>query len=235
MPIIIPFDTGLTIALHLIDKLIYLILLLLWIFQDIVFTCLHSSVNYVYVIVLHHLPDWKSTPALRRDKNRNKASHGAGKFSKKLCSNKESCHNERNWKSGRHNHRHTFLRCKPLKICQDTSTTSLPDLKVKTRSVGGTKFPSPCRRDQMIRAIHRCQVAKHLDLSDCSQHILPYDEPDLYNDFIAKEPDYKDHLCINFPCHCVLGHVLSDSDPLNDLGPWQEVVRPTKKPRSTNT
>ena len=37
---------------------------------------------------------------------------------------------------------------------------------------------------------------------------------------------------INFPRHCVLGHVLFDSDPLDDLGPWKEVVRPTKKPRS---
>ena len=98
--------------------------------------------------------------------------------------------------------------------------TSLPDLKVKTRSVGGTKFPSPRRRDQMIRAIHRRQVTKHLDLSDLSQHILPYDEPDLYNDFITKEPDYKDHFYINFPCHCVLGNVLSDSDLLDNLGLW---------------
>ena len=84
----------------------------------------------------------------------------------------------------------------------------------------------------MIRAIHCRQVAEHLNLSDLSQHILPYDEPDLYNDFITKEPDYKDRFNPNFPRHCVLGHVLLDSDPLNNLGPWQEVVRPTKKPKS---
>ena len=145
MPIIIPFDTGWTIALHLIDKLIYLILLLSWIFQDIVLTCLHSSVNYVCNIVLPHLPDWKYTPTIRRDKNRDKASHGAGKFSKKLCNSKDSCYNERNCKSGKHNRRHSFLRHKPLKTCQDANATSLPDLKVKTRSVGGTKYPSPRR------------------------------------------------------------------------------------------
>ena len=40
--------------------------------------------------------------------------------------------------------------------------------------------------------------------------------------------------CINFPRHCVLGHVLLDSDPLDDLGPWKEVVRPTMKPRSVD-
>ena len=143
MPIIVPFDTGWTIALHLMDKLIYLILLLSWIFQDIVLTCLHASVNYMCDIVLPHLPDWKSTSTIRWDKNQDKASHGARKFSKKLCSKKESCYNERNCKSGKHNRRHNFLRCKPLKIRQNISTTLLPDLKVKTRSVGGTKYPSP--------------------------------------------------------------------------------------------
>ena len=33
----------------------------------------------------------------------------------------------------------------------------------------------------MIRAIHRRQVAEHLESIKISQHILPYDEPDLYN------------------------------------------------------
>ena len=113
---------------------------------------------------------------------------------------------------------------KPLKIRQDANTTSLPDLKVKTRSVGGAKYPSPRRRDRMICAIHCCQVAEQLNLSNLSQHILPYDEPNLYNDFITKEIKYKDRFIINFPCHCVLGHVLSDSNPLDNLGPWKEVV-----------
>ena len=95
-----------------------------------------------------------------------------------------------------------------------------------------TKYPSPRRRDRMIQAIHCRQVTEQLNLSNLSQHILPYDEPDLYNDFITKEINHKDCFIINFPRHCVLGHVLLDSDPLNDLGPWKEVVQPTKKPRS---
>ena len=143
-----------TIALYLIDKLIYLILLLSWIFQDIVLPRLHSSKDYVCDIVLPHLFDWKCTPTLRRDKNRDKASHGAGKFSKKLRNSKNSCYNERNCKSGKHNRRHSFLRYKPLKTRQEANVTSLPDLKVKTRSVGETKYPSPRRGDQMIRAIY---------------------------------------------------------------------------------
>ena len=80
----------------------------------------------------------------------------------------------------------------------------------------------------MIRAIHRYQVAEHLKSIEVSQHILPYDEPDLYNDYISKEPDYTDCFSINFPRHCVLRHVLLDSDPLVELGSWTEVVQSTK-------
>ena len=94
------------------------------------------------------------------------------------------------------------------------------------------KYPSPRRQDRMIRALHRRQVREQIHLSNLNQHILPYDEPDLYNDFITKDTSQPSRFIINFPRHCVLGHVLSDSDPLDDLGPWKEVVQPTKKPRN---
>ena len=71
----------------------------------------------------------------------------------------------------------------------------------------------------MIRALHRRQVREHLHFSNLSQHILPYDEPNLYNDFITKDINHTGRFIINFPRHCVLGHVLSDSDPLDTLGP----------------
>ena len=106
------------------------------------------------------------------------------------------------------------------------------DLKVKIRNNEETKFPPSRRLDRIICAIHCRQVTKHLESIKISQHILPYDEPDLYNDYITEEPDYIDCFCINFPRHCVLGHVLFDSNPLDNLGPWKEVVQPTKKPRS---
>ena len=96
-------------------------------------------------------------------------------------------------------------------------------LKVKTRNNGETKFPPPHRRDRMICAIHCQQVVEHMESIEVCQHILPYDESDLYNDYITKKPDYTDCFCINFPRHCVLGQVLSDSNPLNDLGSWTEV------------
>ena len=92
------------------------------------------------------------------------------------------------------------------------------DLKVKTRNDKETKLPPPHRQDRMICAIHRRQVTEQLESTAVSQHILPYDEPDLYNDYISKEPDYVDRFCINFPRHYILGQVLSDSELLNDLG-----------------
>ena len=64
-------------------------------------------------------------------------------------------------------------------------------------------------------AIHRRQDTERLEPIDLSQPLLPYEEPDLCNDFISKEPDYIDRFCINFPRHYVLRHVLLDSDQLN--------------------
>ena len=103
MPIIIPFDTGWTIILRLIDKLMYFKLLLSWIFQDIVLPRLQSSKDYVCDVVLPHFFDWKYTPIARKHKNRDKASHGAGKFSMKLRNSKKSSYSEHNCMSGRHN------------------------------------------------------------------------------------------------------------------------------------
>ena len=90
MPIIILFDTGWTIILRLINKLMYSILLLSWIFQDIVLPRLQSSKDYVCNIVLPHFFYWKGTPTLRRNKNCDKASHGARKFSMKLCNSEKT-------------------------------------------------------------------------------------------------------------------------------------------------
>ena len=42
----------------------------------------------------------------------------------------------------------------------------------------------------------------------------------------------NDQFSVNFPTNCVFGHVLPDTDPLDDMVPWKELVRPSKKPRS---
>ena len=39
---------------------------------------------------------------------------------------------------------------------------------------------------------------------------------------------------INFPRYCVLGHVLSDTNPFDEVDSWKEVVQPTKKSRSVD-
>ena len=87
-----------------------------------------------------------------------------------------------------------------------TITANMPNLgmEVKGRHKGEIKFPSPCRRNQMLCAIHRCQNANRQEHTKISQPFLPYDEPDLCNDYISKELGYNDRFCINFPCHCVL-------------------------------
>ena len=47
--------------------------------------------------------------------------------------------------------------------------------------------------------------------------------------------DKADRFSISFPRHCcVFGHVLSDTNPLNKVDSWKEVVRPSKKSRSVD-
>ena len=48
------------------------------------------------------------------------------------------------------------------------------------------------------------------------------------------EQDKADQFSISFPRHCVLGYVLSDTDPLDEVDSWKEVVQPSKKPRSVD-
>ena len=48
------------------------------------------------------------------------------------------------------------------------------------------------------------------------------------------EQDKADQFSISFPKHCVLGHVLSDTNSLNEVDSWKEVVQPSKKVRSVD-
>ena len=84
----------------------------------------------------------------------------------------------------------------------------------------------------MLRAI-LCRKNRQ-DNNKNDQYILSYNEPDLCNDHISKEQGRNDRFSINFPRYCVLGHVLLDTNPLDDVDSWKEVVRPTKKLRSVD-
>ena len=105
-------------------------------------------------------------------------------------------------------------------------------MKIESRKNGVTKSPPPRRRDRMLRAI--CCCKNRQDDNENDQYILSYDEPDLFNDYISKEQGRNDRFSINFPRHCVLGHLLLDTNPLNDEDLWKGVVQPTKKPRSSD-
>ena len=48
------------------------------------------------------------------------------------------------------------------------------------------------------------------------------------------EQDKTDRFTISFHRHCVFGHVLSDTHPLDKVDSWKEVIRPSKKPRSVD-
>ena len=107
---------------------------------------------------------------------------------------------------------------------------SKPELKINSRKKGVTRSPPPQRLNRMLCAIHRnknCQDKNKID-----QSIFSYDEPNLCNDYISKEHGSNNRFGVNFHQHCVLGHVLLDIDPLDDVDSWKEVVLPTKKTRN---
>ena len=69
----------------------------------------------------------------------------------------------------------------------------------------------------MTRAVNLCQNATCHEYTKVKPPFLPYGEPDLSNDYILKNPDYIDRFCLNFPCHCVLDQVDSDTDLLDNV------------------
>ena len=84
----------------------------------------------------------------------------------------------------------------------------------------------------MLRAIDPQESRQNIN--DKEDYSLSYDKPDLCNDFISKEQDNVDRCSINFPRYCVLGYVLLDTNPLDEVYSWKEVVQPAKKPRSVD-
>ena len=114
---------------------------------------------------------------------------------------------------------------KHLRFVNKWDLTDLTDrvLQVKTRSVGEYKAPPPQRLCRMIQAISCWKDAERWKLIGAIQPLLPPEEPNLCDNFISKEPSYFDCFHIDFPWHCVFGHVLLDSDPLNDVDSWKEV------------
>ena len=104
-----------------------------------------------------------------------------------------------------------------------TTNNSNQDLKIKGRKLGTFKSPPPQRLNRMLRAINRQENRQ--DINNKEDYSLSYDEPDLCNDYISMEQDKTDRFSISFPRHCVFGHVLSDTNPLDIMDSWKEVLR----------
>ena len=108
----------------------------------------------------------------------------------------------------------------------------------KQQGRGYGKFPpwhaeiAPWRLNCILRAISRDE--NHQDINDNAEYVLSYNKPNLCNDYISKEQGSVDRFSINFPRHYILGHVLLDTNPLNEVDTWKEVVQPSKKPRSVD-
>ena len=112
-------------------------------------------------------------------------------------------------KSGRHGRRHIFTKRKSMTKRAATNNSS-QDLKIKGRKLGTFKSPPPQRLNRMLQAIN--SWCNDQDLNNNKHHSLPYDKPDLCQDYIFIEQDATDRFSISFPRHCVFGHVLSDID-----------------------
>ena len=65
-------------------------------------------------------------------------------------------------------------------------------LKVKGRKNGKTEIPSPCRRNRTLCAINLCQDATLRGCTKMKPPFLPFDEPNLCNDYILRDSEYID-------------------------------------------
>ena len=84
----------------------------------------------------------------------------------------------------------------------------------------------------MICAINLCQNATFCGSTKMKPPFLPFDEPNLCNNYILRDPKYVDRFCINLLCHCILNHIDLDTNLLDNMILTKVVVQLTKIPRS---
>jgi len=88
-------------------------------------------------------------------------------------------------------------------------------------------------------ASNRPQPVPHQKVATKHPLVSPF-VPNLSTDFILLVPDYPSRLELGYPNHCLFGHVLDGSDPLENVDSSKEISNPTyadicnplKKPRS---
>ena len=128
---------------HFLHSMLYktICFMLLCTFKAKVTTC--KTIKYVFETlskVVISTPtaiyEWFNKPWVRHTKKHRKTSNGNGNFSHNLRASKKSCYNERNCKSGRHSHPHTFINV-------NLKQNSNQDLKIKGKKIGTYKSPPP--------------------------------------------------------------------------------------------
>ena len=110
-------NSGWEFLLSMLYKIIYFVLLCT--FGAKVITC--NTIEYVLemlsksiILTPIAIHKWFNKPRIRYTKKYCKTSNGSGKFSHKLRSNKQTCYNKRNCKSGRQGCQHTFMKHKSM-------------------------------------------------------------------------------------------------------------------------
>ena len=113
---------------------------------------------------------------------------------------------QRNCKSGRNNQSHTFRGCNSQ---LNTTSIDIPynGLNIKGMKNGKTKTPSPCRGNRMLRAINFRQDNTLRGSTKMKLSVLPFNGPNLCNDYLLKDSEYIDCYGINFPCHHELNQI----------------------------
>ena len=226
-PIIKLLDSGWNYILHISFKLILLLVIWSWKCNNVLkkkITSLQTLVIWICQTTLNIFPHCMSKPCIRKHKNHSKASSGAGRFAQYLLACKKWQYNIQNRKSGRHNQHHTFRRHNSR---YRPTSTNVPyyDLKVKRRKKRNTKLSSLCWQYWMIHEIKHCHNTSLWNSTRMLPPLIPFDEPNLYNNCIFINPEYNNWLHF-------LNQVDSNTDLLDNMTLHQVVIQLTKKPKS---
>ena len=212
--IIKPFDSGWNYILDLSFKLISLLVIWSWKCNNTLkkkVTSLQTSITQVCWSALDIFPRWISKPRIRKHKNHNTTSKGAGRFAHILRASKKSRYNARNCKSRKHNQRHTSWH---HNTWYKPSLTNILyyGLKVKQKMNRKTNNPSPHQRKRML-----CVLNLHQDTSI---------------DHLLMDSGHDNHSCINLPYCQGSKQVDSSIDLQGKMILLNVVTQPTKKTRS---
>ena len=249
MPIQIPFDTGWQCIMSLLMFCYYLsykIQPLIKLVDHLLTMGLHRTFDVIQGVSNIFGRSRPYSTSHRRVRP-SKVSGGVGRHRWKLRACKHSKFYRNNCSSGRHG------RNKSHPFCTRPSATRRQPTHFRDAR-RAWKVHSPLDphgwkwwktkhgRLKPIRRRHAPKPPKPVPSRDVSREnpILRYLYPNLSTDFIVAVPDFPSRIEVGYPTHCVFGHVLDGSDPLEKVDSSKEISNPTyadicnpsKKPRS---